>query len=213
MTSFVADNVQRLLQLSQPFVLPVSARSALRAKLECGAGRGSGVLDSQEDGLLRSHPNWQPSRCAACAVGSLLLWCPQNEAPPNHLLNAQPRPAPDLKARPPAGMPTCAPIPPHACMCGAGLASSSGSSTTSSSAAPEPLRTPPKLARPLAPAPAPRACASSCRRRSRWATRCWRRWGGSWMRSWRQQRRSWRRCAQVVEPAGKGALCCLPPSS
>jgi hypothetical protein len=50
------------LQLDNPAVLPISGRSALKAKLSCGSAQSGGVLDSWEDDLLASQPNWQESR-------------------------------------------------------------------------------------------------------------------------------------------------------
>lgn len=54
-----------LAQLDNPAVLPISGRAALKAKLSCGSGQSGGVLDSWEDDLLASQPNWQESRCGA----------------------------------------------------------------------------------------------------------------------------------------------------
>lgn len=51
-----------LAQLDNPAVLPISGRAALKAKLSCGSGQSGGVLDSWEDDLLASQPNWQESR-------------------------------------------------------------------------------------------------------------------------------------------------------
>lgn len=59
---FVSDNAKRLLQLDEPYVIPVSSKAALRAKLECGSAVAGGVLDSWEDDLLMQHPAWQTSR-------------------------------------------------------------------------------------------------------------------------------------------------------
>jgi hypothetical protein len=61
--SFVSSNTSKLLQLDEPAVLPISGRAALKAKLECGAARAGGVLDSWEDDLLGSQKGWQASRC------------------------------------------------------------------------------------------------------------------------------------------------------
>lgn len=53
-------------QLDNPAVLPISGRAALKAKLSCGSGQSGGVLDSWEDDLLASQPNWQESRWVGC---------------------------------------------------------------------------------------------------------------------------------------------------
>lgn len=60
--NFVASNASRLLQLDNPAVLPISGRAALKAKLECGSARKGGVLDSWEDDVLITRPNWMASR-------------------------------------------------------------------------------------------------------------------------------------------------------
>lgn len=59
---FVSSNASKLLQLDSPAVLPISGRSALKAKLSCGSGQSGGVLDSWEDDLLAGQPAWQQSR-------------------------------------------------------------------------------------------------------------------------------------------------------
>jgi hypothetical protein len=59
---FVSSNAQRLLGLESPPVLPVSSRSALRAKLEASGGvPGGGVLGSMEDEQLGTKPDWLSS--------------------------------------------------------------------------------------------------------------------------------------------------------
>lgn len=60
---FVADNARKVLGFSNPPVLPVSSRKALKAKKACGEGPQAvgGILNSWEDEMLSEHPDWESS--------------------------------------------------------------------------------------------------------------------------------------------------------
>eukprot|EP00892_Ulva_mutabilis_P005497 jgi/Ulvmu1/3319/UM155_0002.1 len=65
-TTFVEDNARELLGVDAATVLPVSARQALDAKLDAGAGEQGGVLQSVDvEGSLSPDARWQASRFLA----------------------------------------------------------------------------------------------------------------------------------------------------